>query len=54
MKPILQSRTFWINVLGIALTVGQVLPPKYAGPVLAVANIGMRFLTTSSVSLTGH
>jgi len=39
MKPILQSRTFWLNVLGVALTVGQVLPPKYAGPVLAALSV---------------
>jgi len=53
MKSILKSKTFWLNLLGLAVTVGNVLPPKYSGPVLAVANIGMRFATTGSVSLTG-
>ena len=53
MKSIFKSKTFWFNVLATAATYGNVLPPKYGIPVATVGNIGLRFLTTAPVSLTG-
>ena len=53
MKSILKSKSFWLNVLGGAAAYGGLLPPKYATPVMAVANIGVRFLTNQPVSLLG-
>lgn len=50
-KHLFKSRTFWLNVLGAAATIGEVLPMKYAAPTLAIANIGMRLLTNQGVSL---
>ena len=38
-KHLLASKTFWMNVLGLAITVGGLLPQKWAVPVLAVANL---------------
>ena len=45
MKSIFASKTFWLNLLGGAVAVAQVIPPKYSVPTLAVANIGMRLIT---------
>ena len=50
-KSLFLSKTFWLNVLGLALTVGNVLPQKWGMPVLAVANIGMRLITNQPAGL---
>lgn len=50
-KNIIKSRTFWLNILGLAAGYGEFLPPKYAVPILAVANIGVRILTNQPVNL---
>lgn len=50
-KNILQSKTFWLNVLGIAALVGGVLPPKYGGPLLGVVNILNRLQTSQPVTV---
>ena len=50
-KSLFLSKTFWLNVLGLAVTVGNVLPQKWAVPVLAVANIGMRLITNQPAGL---
>lgn len=50
-KHILLSKTFWLNLAGIAASYGGFLPPKYSVPVLAVANIGVRLLTNQPVSI---
>lgn len=51
MKSLFVSKTFWLNVLGIAVSVSGYVPPKYGMPVMAVANIGVRLLTNQPVSL---
>lgn len=50
-KNILASKTFWLNLAGIVLSYGGVLPPKYSVPVLAVANIGVRLLTNQPLNI---
>ena len=50
-KHLLTSKTFWMNLLGLALTLGEILPQKWAVPVLAIANIGMRLITNQPVNL---
>jgi hypothetical protein len=50
-KHLLLSKTFWLNVVGFAATVGGILPQKWAVPVLTIANIGNRLLTNQPVSL---
>lgn len=52
-KSILSSKTFWLNILGLAATVGGILPVKWGSVVLTVANIGMRFVTNQPVNLFG-
>jgi len=54
MKSIFASKTLWLNILGAVATYSGMLPTKYAGPTMAVANIGMRFLTNSSVNIMGN
>lgn len=49
MKSIFASKTFWLNLLGGAVAVAQVIPPKYSMPTLAIANIGMRLITEQGV-----
>lgn len=50
-KSMLKSKTFWMNVLGLAITIGGLLPQKWAVPVLAIANIGMRMVTNQPVGI---
>ncbi len=52
-KSILTSKTFWLNILGLAVTIGGILPQKWGVPILAIANIAVRFLTDQPVSLLG-
>ena len=52
-KTILYSRTFWFNVVSLAATVAGYLPPDKAAIVLPVANVLLRLVTSSPVSLTG-
>lgn len=59
MKSIFVSKTFWLNVIAgaIALGSGQLgftLDPKLSTALIAIANIAMRFLTNSPVSVTGQ
>lgn len=51
IKSIFKSKTFWFNVLGIAASYGNLLPPKYSVPTLAVANIGLRLITNQPVGI---
>jgi hypothetical protein len=50
MKSIFASKTFWLNLLGGAISIGAsgIIPPKYSMPTMAVANIGMRLLTNQA------
>ena len=50
-KNVLKSKTFWANVLGLALTVGGLLPQKWAVPVIAVANIGLRLISSGDITI---
>ena len=45
-KPIWQSRTFWFNVVSLTVALVEILPPRYAVPIITVGNIVLRFLTT--------
>ena len=55
MKSIFASKTFWFNVLtaGVELTGVLPLPAGTVALIAAVANIGLRFLSSQPVSLTG-
>jgi hypothetical protein len=52
-KNILKSKTFWLNLLGGAISIGAsgIIPPKYSMPVMAAANIGVRLITNQPVTL---
>ena len=52
-KNILFSKTFWSNIAAILLTASDVLPTKYAVPVLAVGNILLRLTTNQPANLFG-
>jgi hypothetical protein len=51
MKNILKSKTFWLNVIGVAADYGGYLPQKYAIPVMAGVNIVNRFFTSVPITL---
>ena len=51
IKSIFTSKTFWFNVLGIATAYGNILPPKYAVPVVTIGNIGLRLITNQPVGI---
>ncbi len=51
MKPIWKSKTFWFNALALAVTAAEILPPKWAGPVAAIGNIGLRIVSGQPIRL---
>ena len=50
-KPIWQSKTFWVNLVGLVtvllpvFNLPQVLDPEIAASILAVVNLVLRYLT---------
>lgn len=52
-KSLLKSKTFWFNVLSLAATYSGYLPPQYAAVAVPLANLLLRYVTTSPVSVTG-
>lgn len=50
-KSIFASKTFWVNLLTGVATVAEVLPPHYAALALAIANIGLRYVTSEAVHI---
>lgn len=49
-KSLLGSKTFWLNILGVAATVlgSGLVPMKYSVPALGVLNIVNRVVGTNS------
>ena len=50
-KGFWKSKTFWLNLLSLAGTLGGVLPEKYALPTLAVVNIALRFVSNQPLNV---
>lgn len=50
-KHLLMSKTFWANMLMMVLTVADVLPPKYAAVVIPLANVGLRLVSSTPLTL---
>lgn len=59
-KPIWQSKTFWANLITVAIAVttaiGGLIPESAAvvATIVGVLNIALRVLTTQPVTLTGN
>ena len=49
VKSLFRSKTFWVNVLTLAVTVAGFLPPKYAAIALPILNIVLRLVTDEPV-----
>ena len=52
-KSIFASKTLWVNVAGLLLTVSGVIPAPYRAIVAAIANVITRFYTTQPVTIMG-
>ena len=50
-KSIIKSKTFWFNVLTLALTVAEFLPAKAAGIIIPAGNVALRFVTENPVGI---
>lgn len=56
MKPFWESKTFWLNVIAIAVLVAdylftnQIIPAEIGVLVLGILNIVLRFLTSQPLS----
>lgn len=49
MKKFWQSKTFWANVLALAITLGVELDTEQTTAILAVVNILLRFITKEEI-----
>lgn len=49
---IFKSKTIWFNLLSAVITIAGVLPvpPEYSAVVVAVGNLGLRFVTNSALA----
>lgn len=52
-KNIFLTKTFWLNIAGLAISLAGIFPPEYAVPIMAVANIIVRLFTNQPVNITG-
>lgn len=50
-RHLLQSKTFWFNLLTLGVTIGGILPPEYSAPVLTIGNVGLRLISSGAVNL---
>jgi hypothetical protein len=52
-KKLWRSRTFWFQVLSVAAAVSGAipLPADITAAIVGVINVGLRFVTTESVSV---
>ena len=50
-KHLLYSKTFWFNVITLAVTIGGVLPAKYSAPVITIGNVALRLISSGAVNL---
>ncbi len=54
-KSIFQSKTFWLNAVAGLIQflpgIADQIPQPWGGLVLALANIGLRFITTQPVKV---
>ena len=44
IKTLLVSKRFWVNVIGLAVTVSGILPAKFGVPLMAAANLGTKLV----------
>jgi len=51
-KHALLSKTVWLNVIGLGLTIAPILPAKYSLPALAILNILNRFATSGEITIS--
>jgi len=49
-KSLLTSKTFWLNVVGLATQLAGVVPPQYGVPALAILNVVVRLLTKEPIT----
>jgi len=49
-KALVASKTFWLNLAGIAASVGAFIPPPYGMIILAAANVANRLFTEQPIS----
>lgn len=52
-KNIFLTKTFWLNIAGLAISLAGIFPPEYAVPIMAVANIIVRLFTNQPVNIAG-
>ena len=52
-KSLFISKTFWFNILSLAITIGELLPDRIALGVVAVGNLGLRIISGQPVKLWG-
>jgi hypothetical protein len=49
-KSLFTSKTFWLNLIGIATSVAGFVPPEYGVPALAILNVINRLFTDQPIT----
>lgn len=50
-KHLLTSKTFWFNVIILAVTVADFVPQKYSLPTVAIGNVILRLMTSQACTV---
>ncbi len=50
-KHLLQSKTFWFNVIAVCVTASDFVPVKYAGPAAAIGNVLLRLISSQACTV---
>lgn len=51
VKFLLQSRTFWFNLIVVLVTVADFVPAKYSAPAAAIGNVTLRLMTSQACTV---
>lgn len=50
-KSLITSKTFWFNLLAVAVTLGDFIPSKYGLPLIAAGNIILRLMSSQAMTV---
>ncbi len=50
-KSLLNSKTFWFNVIAVAVTASDFVPAKYSVPAASIGNVILRLISSQACTV---